>query len=132
MTTAIALEAITLAWLPALKQPLEGGTFVGVITLPDGKHYAVVKLDDKPTKRLTWKKAMAWAESVGGRLPSRAIAALMFSLAKDLVTPDWYWTDEQDDDGYAWCCHFSHGNQYDLPQGNEGCAVAVRMIPLNP
>jgi hypothetical protein len=124
------LEALPLASLPALKQPLEGGIFCGVITLPDGKHYAVVKLDAKPPKRLVWKKAMEWAKEVGGRLPSRAIAALLFSVAKDLFEPDWYWTDEPEGERYAWCCYFGNGNQSCLHQGDEGLAVAVRLIPL--
>lgn len=123
-------KAIPLARLPALKQPLEGGTFVGVLMLPDEQLYAVVLLDDKPPKRLTWKKAMAWAESVGGRLPSRAIAALMFSLATDALPPDWCWTSEPDGDGYAWCCDFFRGHQDYYYQYDKGAAVAVRMIPL--
>ncbi len=125
------LEALQLASLPALKQPLEGGTFCGVITLPDGKHYAVVKLDAKPPKRLTWKKALAWAAEVGGRLPSRAIAALLFSVAQDLFEPDWYWTDEPDGDLYAWYCGFDNGSQGCYGQRYGGLAVAVRLIPLN-
>ena len=126
------LEAISLASLPALKQPLEGGTFVGVITLPDGKHYAVVKLEAKPDKRLTWKKAMEWAKEVGGRLPSRPIAALLFAVAKDLFEPDWYWTDEAEGKSYAWYCDFYNGYQSIHGQSSEGCAVAVRLIPLVP
>lgn len=132
VTNTPVLEAIPLASLPALKQPLDGGTFVGVLMLPDEKIYAVVLLDDKPPKRLTWKKAIAWAESVGGRLPSRAIAALLYSLAKDLVTPDWYWTDEPEGSSYAWYCVFYYGGQHFIRQSSDGCAVAVRLIPLTP
>ena len=128
----IALESVTLASLPALKHPLDGGTFVGVIMLPDEKIYAIVLLAEKPPKRLTWKKAMQWAASVGGRLPSRAIAAVMFALAKDLLPPDWCWTDEQEGQNYAWYCYFFNGLQNYCHQHDVGCAVAVRMIPLIP
>lgn len=124
------LEALPLASLPALKQPLEGGIFCGVITLPDGKHYAVVKLEDKPEKRLTWKAAMAWATKVGGQLPSRAVAALLFSVAQDLFEPQWHWTCEPFGSSYAWCCYFNGGYQYYNDTSSEGCAVAVRLIPL--
>ena len=124
------LEALPLASLPALKQPLEGGVFCGVITLPDGKHYAVVKLDAKPEKRLTWKAAMDWAKKVGGQLPSRAVAALLFSVAQDLFEPQWHWTCEPEGSSYAWFCGFPGGSQTYGGTSYEGCAVAVRLIPL--
>lgn len=125
-------QPITLASLPALKQPLDGGTFCGVITLPNGQHCAVVLIDERPSQRLTWPKAMAWAESVGGRLPSRPIAAMLYSLAKNLIAAGWYWTDDAEDDDYAWCCYFSYGHHYCTRQLRKGAAVAVRMIPLIP
>lgn len=125
-------QTITLANLPDLKQPLDGGTFCGVITMPDGQHCAVVLLADRPAKRLPWAQAVEWAASVGGRLPSRPIAALLYSLAKELVAPDWYWTNEPEDDEYAWYCCFDCGGQHDYHQTGRGAAVAVRMIPLTP
>jgi hypothetical protein len=131
MPTETVLEALPLASLPALKQPLEGGTFCGVITLPDGKHYAVVKLDVKAPAPMPWKKAMAWAAEVGGQLPSRAIAALMFSVAQDLFEPDWHWTNETYGSSSAWGCRFLDGLQFCITLSAEGCAVAVRLIPLN-
>ena len=125
------LEALPLTSLPALKQPLEGGIFCGVITLPDGKHYAVVKLDAKPEKRMPWKAAMAWAKKVGGKLPSRAIAALLFSVAKDLFEPNWHWTNEPEGSSYAWFCFFYDGYQGCYGTSHDGSAVAVRLIPLS-
>lgn len=125
------LEALPLASLPALKQPLDGGIFCGVITLPDGKHYAVVKLDPKPEKRLPWKAAMTWAKKVGGQLPSRAIAALLFAVAKDLFEPSWHWTNEPEGSSYAWYCYFNGGPQDYGDASYDGCAVAVRLIPLS-
>jgi hypothetical protein len=130
MTTETTLEAIPLASLPALKQPLSEGTFCGVITLPDGKHYAVLKLEAKAPARMPWEKAMAWAQEVGGQLPSRAIAALLFSVAKELFEPDWHWTNEPDGSAYAWGCYFLNGSQFYYTQRSKGCAVAVRLIPL--
>lgn len=128
--TATTLEAIALASLPDIKQPLDGGTFVGVITMPDGSPYAVVKIDAKPKERMSWKRAMAWAAEAGGQLPSRAIAALLFSIAKDLFEPTWYWTCEPYGSSYAWHCYFDDGTQGYSLQSGEGGAVAVRMIPL--
>ena len=40
--------------LPALGADLEGGTFCGLTTKPDGTHHAVVLLADKPAERLNW------------------------------------------------------------------------------
>lgn len=129
--TETVTKPTTLASLPELKQPLQDGTYCGVITLPDGKHYAVVKLDVKAPNRMAWKKAMTWAKSVGGQLPSRAVAALLFSVAQDLFEPNWHWTNEPEGSSYAWYCFFSNGNQYYSYQSVEACAVAVRLIPLN-
>lgn len=126
----IEAETLSLATLPAIKDPLEAGIFCGLITLPDGTHHAVVLLEARPDKRLTWKKAQEWAASVDGVLPTRPVAALLYSLAKDLIEPDWYWTSEANGKSYAWCCIFYGGYQGSNHQGAEGAAVAVRLIPL--
>ncbi|MBA4343246.1 MAG: hypothetical protein C0423_14005 [Methylibium sp.] len=129
---------ITLATLPALGQPLDTGLFCGVITRKDGTHCAVVLLADKPDTRLTWSKAKAWADGVGGQLPSRPVAALLYANAKDQLQPAWHWTSDtldadtgdEDDASYAWGCYFRHGDQNDTRESAEGAAVAVRLIPL--
>lgn len=120
--------------LPALGQPLEAGTFAGLTTRPDGTHCAVVLLADKPSSRLGWKAANAWAESVGGTLPNRPTAALLFATLKSEFEPYWHWTSEVDvDDGaYAWDQHFDFGNQSVSLQSYEGRARAVRLIHLVP
>jgi len=121
--------ALTLAALPALLQPLAGGTYCGVIT-HDGKPSAVVLLPDRPAKRLTWQKAMEWAASVDGQLPTRPAAALLYATARDQVEPKWHWTSETEGESYAWICGCNYGSQGYLNRGAEGCAVAVRLIPL--
>jgi len=125
------LSPLSLATLPALKQPLEAGMFAGVITLPDGKHYAVVLLADKPAKRLAWKDAMSWAESVGGHLPTRPIAAMLFANAKDQFEEAWHWTSESFDGSYAWSQNFHYGSQGFTHKSYEGRARAVRLIQLD-
>jgi len=134
-----AIAAILLSALPPMGQPLDEGTFHGVITTKDGTHMAVVLLDAKPKGRMTWKEAQAWAESVGGALPSRPVAALLYANAKGLFDPTWYWTSDsleadtgdEDDASYAWYCTFYDGFQGSfLHEGAEGAAVAVRLIPL--
>jgi hypothetical protein len=121
-----------LSALPALLQPLEGGLFAGVITLPDGQHYAVMLLGDKPAKRLAWKDAMDWAESVGGHLPTRPIAAMLFANAKDQFEEAWHWTAESFDGSCAWGLNFLNGNQNCYRKSYEGRARAVRLIQLTP
>ncbi|MBN8493420.1 MAG: DUF1566 domain-containing protein [Burkholderiales bacterium] len=125
------LAPLTLATLPALKQPLDAGLFAGVITQPDGKHCAVVLLADKPTQRLVWKDAMAWAESVGGQLPTRPVAAMLFANAKDQFEEAWHWTPESFDGSYAWVQFFDGGYQYYGHKSYEGRARAVRLIQLD-
>lgn len=115
--------------LPAIGQPLDGGTFAGLTTKPDGTHYAVVLLPGVGTK-LTWMKAKEWATKQGGELPSRPVAALLFANAKSALQPRWHWTSDEEDASYAWYCLFSNGLQNDDHKGFEGGAVAVRYIPI--
>jgi hypothetical protein len=124
--------SLSLSDLPALKAPLHGGTFIGLTTVPDGTHHAVVLLPDKPPKRLPWKQACAWAKKLKATLPSRPVAALIFANARDLVEPSWHWTSEADGPSDAWYCCFGDGFQSCNLQSCEGGAVAVRLIPLNP
>lgn len=128
--TVAAPAALSLAALPPLKAELHGGLFAGLVTLPDGTHHAVALLPARPDKRLTWKQAMAWAAQAGGQLPSRPIAALLYANARETIERDWYWTNEPEGSSYAWGCYFSYGFQYDRYRSAEGCAVAVRLIPL--
>lgn len=125
LATSIALSA-----LPPLGGDLDGGVFIGLTTAKDGKHYAVALLADKPEGDLTWKKAIAWAESVGGALPSRPVAALAFATAKDQFEPTWHWTADEYDGSYAWYQGFNYGSQFYVPKSDELRARAVRLIQL--
>ena len=130
MTTTDTVRAIVaLATLPALGEPLEGGTFAGIITRADGTHSAVVLLPEKGTE-LTWKQAKEWAAGLDAELPSRPVAALLFANVKQQLEPRWHWTSDEDGASYAWSCYFLYGYQGNGPKSYEGCAVAVRMIPL--
>ena len=122
-------STISLANLPAIGADLEGGTFAGLTTKPDGTHYAVVLLPGAGTG-LTWTKAKAWAKKQGGELPSRPVAALLFANVKANLQPRWHWTSDKYDASYAWYCYFGHGGQSDNRKSYEGGAVAVRQIPL--
>ena len=118
--------------LPALGQPLEGGTFAGLTTRPDGTHHAVVLLADTPGSRLTWAQATEWAGSLNAQLPSRPVAALLFANAKAAFEEAWHWTADEDpeDSAYAWFQGFDGGYQYINHKSYEGRARAVRLIQL--
>jgi hypothetical protein len=73
---------------------------------------------------------MDWASKHGGELPSRPVAALLIENAKDKLRPEWHWTSEAYGDSYAWDCHFGGGYQNLAHKSYEGCAVAVRLIPI--
>lgn len=135
---ANALQSIAFSSLPKLGAALDEGTFQGVITSKDGTHAAVVLLGDKPVHRMTWDGAKAWAEGIGGQLPSRPISALLYANAKALFQRTWYWTQDElqadtgdeEDASCAWYCYFYYGDQSFSHKGAEGAAVAVRLIPL--
>lgn len=122
-------STISLASLPAIGADLDGGTFAGLTTKPDGTHCAVVLLPDNGTD-LTWAKAKAWAKKQGGELPSRPVAALLFANVKASLKPKWHWTSDEYDASYAWGCLFYCGVQLNVPKSFECSAVAVRQIPL--
>lgn len=125
LATTIAMSA-----LPPLGGELHGGIFVGLTTSKDGKHYAVALLADKPEGELTWKKAIAWAESVGGVLPTRPVAALAFANAKDQFEPTWHWTADEYDSSIAWYQTFLFGRQNTSRKSLELRSRAVRLIQL--
>lgn len=128
MTTTHASN-ISLASLPTLGADLEGGIFAGITTKKDGTNCAVIRLPVNGTG-LTWKKAVAWAAKQGGELPSRAVAALLFTNVKASLPAGWHWTSEEDDASCAWGCTFLGGTQFHGHKSYVCGAVAVRLIPL--
>lgn len=132
MNQALIPAAISFAALPALGASLADGTFRGITTLPDGTHAAVILLPNKAQERMSWQKAMAWAEGVGGQLPSRPVAALLYANAKAEFEPNWHWTNEPHSDSCAWLQTFGYGFQDCYTKDYEFSAVAVRLIQLTP
>ncbi len=115
--------------LPAVGAEFDGGTFAGILTQQDGTHVAVALLSAW-SEGLTWKKAITWAKKQGGGLPTRPVAALLFANLKPKLQPRWHWTSDEEDASYAWLCDFLYGSQSHGRKSYEGCAVAVRLIPL--
>lgn len=129
-TTAadLAVETLSFSSLPALRAAIDGGTFQGITTLPDGTHCAVIFLAIADQDR-DHKGRLAWAKELGGVLPTRAIFNLVLTtLATDLPL-NWYGTSEEYGASDAWHCR-SSGSQGFISRSAEGGAVAVRLIPL--
>ena len=122
----------SLTALPALRAPFAGGIFAGITTIKDGTHCAVALLPDQGSN-LDHPAATQWAEALGGTLPTRPVAAMLFANLKDQLRTGWHWTCEQDEDdaSYAWFCFFDSGFQDYTREFCAGSAVAVRLIPLN-
>ncbi len=121
---------MNLASIPTLGAALEGGIFSGLTTRKDGTHCAVVLLPGFK-EDVTWQDAKAWAVELGGELPSRPVAALLFANAKDHLQPYWHWTADEENASYAWGCDFYDGLQDYTRKSYEGSAVAVRLIQLS-
>jgi hypothetical protein len=130
MTNAAACAPVSFAHLPPLGTTFEGDVFAGITTRPDGTHCAVVLLGAKPSKRLDWAGAMAWAAEQGAELPARPVSALLFANARGHFEKDWYWTCEAYDGSFAWIQTFGHGFPLSKHKSDEGRARAVRLIPI--
>lgn len=129
MTTTTQTQTFPFASLPAIGAELDGGTFAGITTKPDGAHYAVFLLPEQG-ENLTWQQALAWADEQGGELPTRTVASMLFANAKDKLKPEWHWTSEAYNASHAWYCYFYYGYVDGYLKSDEGCAVAVRCIPI--
>jgi outer membrane receptor for ferric coprogen and ferric-rhodotorulic acid len=129
--TTTAVQANT---LPALGTAFHGGEYAGVTTDTDGSVYALISLDDKPGRRLNFKDAMAWAESLGNgaSLPNRVESLMLFMNLKGKFDEGWHWTREAYSERSAWSLHFYNGYQGSIYRYGELCARAVRRLPINP
>lgn len=94
-------------------------------------HHLVLLPQESPD--VNWQGAIDWAKSVGGELPTRFEAALLYANLRDKVDDNhWYWTATQyaGTDGYAWVQSFFNGTQYGNPKGTHDRARAVRRVPV--
>lgn len=70
----------------------------------------------------TWKNQMAWAQSIGGDLPSPREQSLLIANLKGEFRETWYWSNAK--------AGFGYGRQDDTPKGNRLRARAVRRSPI--
>jgi hypothetical protein len=109
----------------------KGERYVGAIVNADGTlAHHVVLLAKKPSKRLDWPAAKAWAAKAGGDLPTRREQSLLFANAKDAFDAAWYWSSEAygSDGAYAWLQVFDDGNQFNDDTRYEARVRAVRRV----
>lgn len=111
------------------------------IELRPGERYAGIVLDDngKPShhlillpgdsERASWTDQKAWAESIGGELPTRREQSLLFANLCGFKE-DAYWSTETlaRDFNYAWYQSFVHGPRSVILKSAELRAVAVRRV----
>lgn len=81
-------------------------------------------------ERATWKKALEWARSIGGDLPTRIELSVAYANHRALFEQAAYWSKEEDKDeaGRAWFQFFSNGHQSYGDTDYEFRARAVRRL----
>lgn len=109
--------------IPALA---EGETYGGFIGGIDGNGHHIILLPGD-NDEADWKTQMAWAESIGGDLPSKAEQALLLLNVPDQFMHDVYWSNQTCayDGVYVWNQSFLSGNQYD---GHKNVKIRARAI----
>ncbi|NMV36806.1 DUF1566 domain-containing protein [Ralstonia insidiosa] len=80
--------------------------------------------------RTTWPKALEWAKSIGGDLPTRAEQAVAYAKCRDQFQQAAYWSNEPDGSGWAWGQYFSSGGQTSGNHTYELRARAVRRLTV--
>ncbi|PIG30152.1 hypothetical protein CLU93_4487 [Janthinobacterium sp. 35] len=114
----------------AIGAAFASGIYAGIIRGVDGGPDQHLVLVEGEGVDLSWSAAGAWAESVGGSLPTRAEQALLFANLKDQFKSDWYWSGEQYGPSGAWHQYFYDGLQLNNFRSSEGRARAVRRLPI--
>lgn len=114
---------------PAIGAELDGGLYAG-LTLHDGDPHRLVLLPDDI--EANWADAKAWAEKLGGTLPSRIDALVLFQNLRKEFKAEAYWTNQQHADGpaSAWYQFFGWGLQGNGHVDLGLRARAVRRVPL--
>lgn len=108
-----------------------GETYAGLATDINGKtvHHVVLLPGDV---QKNWADAKAWAASIGGELPTRTEALLLFHTQRAEFERTWYWTSQQHAGApsCAWDQGFDWGYQYGNDLSWERRARAVRRVPV--
>lgn len=116
---------------PRIKTLMPGEIYIGSIGDKNGDVHHVILLPGD-AENLKWQDAIAWANSIGGDLPTRVEQAMLWANHKDQLKEDWYWSNETHhiDSGFSWCQHFRTGLQLNYHEFYELKARAVRRLPI--
>jgi len=125
-----AIEAASVALAAATPLNLQPGEhYAGAVLDAQGQHlHHLVLMPAAPEGELNWAAGTAWAESVGGVLPTRQEQALLFANCRQHLVADWHWSSEQAGASNAWCQSFYYGDQDSLHESAELRARAVRRV----
>ena len=114
-----------------MQQNLQPGEiYAGIVLGKNGEGDHHLFLLPAKTELLAWNKAVAWAESVGGSLPTRQEQAILYGNLKHEFEPHWHWSSEQHAllSDYAWMQDFFNGYQSRDHKSYQGRARAVRRL----
>lgn len=80
--------------------------------------------------KATWGKALEWAKSVGGDLPTRAEQAIAYAKLRDQFEQTAYWSNEvhADNSAFVWYQTFDLGGQTITHKNSHLRARAVRRL----
>jgi hypothetical protein len=130
LTSGLSLPKIGEQW------PQQGGIFAGARVGARGEADYLLVVGPEHDGFLNWNDAVAWAaQLVAGEhrdfaLPTRSEGVALFSRAKSLFEPAWYWLSEQHAEFSfgAWFQGFGDGNQLSWHKGDSYRARAVRRV----
>lgn len=109
-----------------------GEDYAGILLGENGAPDAHLIVMAGEVNDIDWDKAIKWAASIGGELPTRREQRLLSANAKAAFKPRWYWSCEQHEHhlAYAWGQYFDYGNQDTFHKSYAGSARAVRRLPI--
>ena len=120
----------------AIPPTADGEVYIGSIGDKNGDAYHLVLLAGD-NDRATHAEQVEWAKSIGGELPNKLEAMMLFAHVKDQFQEAAYWTGETlvdpgdpEDTAYAWYQLFHGGYQSFTPKYGRLRARAVRRLPI--
>lgn len=124
-----AQQTVEYAATEASLELAPGERYAGIVLDDDGEpsHHLILLPGD--SNRASWADQKAWAESIGGELPTQLEQSLLFAKLRGFKAV-LYWSAETNarDPSYAWCQRFTNGGQHTTYKSEKLRAVAVRRV----